>query len=139
MANLLYPLGKKAFLDGDIDLLSDDIKAALLTSSYSYSAAHQYRSDLGANILTDGVSPNLSTKSTTAGVFDADNTTLPTVTGSQTAAKLVLFKDTGNAATSPLIAYWDTGVTGFPFPTTGGDITITWSDGSNKIFALTDV
>lgn len=138
MANVLYPLAKKAFLDADIDLLADDLKVALVTSSYSYSASHQYRSDLGANILTDGVSGNLSTKSTTAGVFDADNVTLATVTGSQTAAAIILFKDTGSSGTSPLIAYWDTGVTGLPFSTTGGDITVTWSDGSNKIFALTD-
>lgn len=138
MANRIYPKAKEAFLGAAINLPSHNIKAALVTSAYTYNGAHQFRSDL-SGILTAGVSPNLASKSITNGVFDADNVTLPSVDGSQTAAAIVLFRDTGDPATSPLIAFWDTGVTGLPFSTTGGDITITWSDGTNKIFALTDV
>lgn len=136
MANAVYPLAKQAFLQADIDLIADDIIVILVTSAYTYSGSHQYRSDL-SGILTDGVSGNLATKTATNGVFDADNVTFSTVTGSQTAAAIILCKDTGSAGTSPLIAYWDTGVTGLPFSTNGGDITVTWSDGSSKILALT--
>jgi hypothetical protein len=47
----------------------------------------------------------------------------------------VIYKDTGTAATSPLIAYIDT-ATGLPVTPNGGDITVTWDNGSNKIFKL---
>ena len=48
---------------------------------------------------------------------------------------LVIYKDTGNTATSNLIAYIDTG-TGLPFTTNGADVDIVFDSGSNKIFAL---
>jgi hypothetical protein len=56
------------------------------------------------------------------------------VTGDQSEA-LVIYKDTGSAATSPLIAYIDT-ATGLPVTPNGADVTVTWDNGSNKIFKL---
>jgi hypothetical protein len=48
---------------------------------------------------------------------------------------VVIWKDTGNPATSPLIALIDT-ATGIPVATTGGDITVYFDNGANKIFKL---
>lgn len=134
MANQLYVTAKKAFLDGDIDLLSDTIKAVLVdTGVYTVDInAHDFYNDLGASIV--GANVSLSGKSTTGGVFDAGDITFTTVSGS-TVEAIVLYKDTGTAATSQLIAYIDT-ATGLPLTPNGGDITITWSNGSNKIFAI---
>jgi hypothetical protein len=42
--------------------------------------------------------------------------------------------DTGTAATSPLVAYIDTGVTGLPVTPNGGNITVTWN--ASGIFQL---
>ena len=47
----------------------------------------------------------------------------------------MLYKDTGVAGTSALIAYIDT-ITGFPLATNGSDITVQWSNGAYRIFAL---
>jgi len=47
----------------------------------------------------------------------------------------VIWKDTGNPATSPLLLYIDT-IGGFPLATNGGDITVAWNDGAYKIFSL---
>ncbi len=49
---------------------------------------------------------------------------------------LVIYQHTGVDATSELIAYIDTGVTGLPVTPNGGDITVTWDSGSDKIFKI---
>ena len=63
----------------------------------------------GARVAT---SDNLTTKSTTSGIADADNVTFTAVTGDPSET-IVIYKDTTNASTSPLIAYIDT-ATGLP-------------------------
>lgn len=131
----MYDLGRQAFLDADIDWSADNIKCVLVdTGAYTVNlATHQFLSDVpvGARIATSG---NLSGKSSTAGVADADDVTFSAVTGAQSEA-LILYKDTGSASTSPLIAYIDT-ATGLPVTPSGGDIVVVWSSGSNKIFKL---
>jgi hypothetical protein len=135
MASALYAKAKKAFLDKDIDMLVDNIKVVLVDSAdYTLDlATHQYLSDIAAGGRV-GTSGNLANKSTTGGVFDADDITITGVTGDQF-EYIILYMDTGTAATSPLIACIDT-ATGLPCTPNGGDITITWDSGANKIFAL---
>lgn len=130
MASALYPIGKKAILDGDIDFLADTIKVALVdTGTYTYSAAHDFYNDVSGVVGTPGT---LASKTTTGGTFDAADLTFTAVSGSSVEA-LIVYKDTGSAATSPLIAYIDTG-TGLPVTPNGGDITITWS--GSGIFSI---
>lgn len=135
MANALYGLGRQAFLDGDIDWAAHDIKVVLVdVNDYTVNInTHQFLSDVpgGARVATSG---NLAGKSSTLGVADANDVTFSAVTGDQSEA-LVIYRDTGNAATSPLIAYIDT-ATGLPVTPNGADITVTWDNGANKIFAL---
>jgi hypothetical protein len=134
MANALYGLGKQKLLTAAIDLSGATIKAALVKNTYSVNlATHEFLSDLGANVLN--TSQTLASKTETLGVFDAADVTYTAVTTGDTALAVVLYKDTGTGSTSPLIAYIDT-ITGFPLATNGGDITIQWDNGSNKIFAL---
>ncbi len=133
MANTLYDLGRKAFLDADIDYLVDTIKVALVdTGTYTFSQAHQFYSSVSAGVV--GTPVALATKTSTAGVADADDTTLTSVSGSSIEA-LVIYKDTGVAATSPLIAYIDT-ATGLPITPNSGDVTVQWDSGASKVFKL---
>ena len=132
MANTLFPKGKKKILDADIDLLVDTIKAVMVPSSYSYDSTDEFLSDLGTTL---GTAQTLASKTTTDGVFDAADITFPTVTGGSTAKAVVLYKDTGSAATSPVIDYIDT-ITGFPATTNGGNMAIVWDNGAYKIFSL---
>lgn len=137
MANVLYPLGKAKLLGHateSINLINDNIKVVIVdTATYSYSAAHEYLDSIpvGERVATSG---NLGTKTTTSGVFDAADVTFTGVSGDQSEA-VVIYKDTGTASTSPLIAYIDT-ATGLPVTPGGGDIIITWDSGANKIFAI---
>lgn len=130
MANLLYPTGKKAILDGDVDFLVDTIKVALVdTGTYTYSSAHDFLNDVSGVV---GTAATLASKTTTSGTFDAADVTFSAVTGSSAEA-LIIYKDTGSSATSQLIAYIDT-ATGLPVTPNGGDITIAWN--ASGIFAL---
>ena len=137
MANALYDLGRQTFLEGGIAWLTDNIKAVLVdTRGGHYTvnlATDQFLSAIAAGdrIATSG---NLASKTSSAGVADAADITMTAVTGAQVGA-IVLYKDTGVAGTSPLIAYLDT-VTGLPLTPSGADETVAWDNGANKIFKL---
>ena len=131
MTNVLYPAGKKALLDGDIDLLVDTIKVVLIdTGTVAYSAAHDFLDDVSAAAV--GTAVTLGTKTTTAGAFDSADPTWVGVSGA-TIEAVIMYKDTGVAATSPLIAFYDV-LTGLPLTPTGGDVTLTVH--ANGWFAL---
>jgi len=135
MANALYGLGREKFLDGSIAILTDNIKCVLVdTATYTVAIdTDEFLSDIpsGERVAT---SSNMGTKTATLGVFDAADVTFTAVTGDVSEA-LVIYKDSGVASTSPLIAYIDT-ATGLPVTPNGGDITVTWDSGANKIFKL---
>jgi len=135
MANAIYGIARKKFLDADIDLLADNIKVVLVdTATYTVDIdVDDFLDDIpvGERVATSG---NFTTKTTTLGVFDADNITFSSVSGDVSEA-LVIYKDTGAAATSPLIAFIDS-ATGLPVTPNGGDITVTWDGGADKIFKI---
>jgi len=137
MATALYGLGREAFLGGLIDWTNDAIKVALIDSAdYVVSIdVDQFLSDVTAAGIV-ATSSNFTTKTVTLGVADADNITFSAVSGDVCEA-LVIYQDTGTLTTSRLIAYLDVAnVTGFPVTPNGGDITVTWDSGANKIFKL---
>lgn len=134
MANALYNAARQAFLDGDLDWAAQNFKVVLVdTADYTFSQTHDFLDDVpvGARVATSG---NLTNKTSTAGVADADDIVFTAVTGDQAEA-LIIYQDTGTAGTSRLVAYIDT-VTGFPVTPNGGDIYVTWDSGSNRIFRL---
>ena len=122
MANTLMPTAKKKFLDGDIDLLADTIKVALIdTGTYTFSSSHEFLSDVSGVV---GTAATLASKTTTGGVFDSADITFSSVSGN-TVEAYYIYKDTGSAGTSPLIAWYDSASSGLPVTPNGGDITIT--------------
>lgn len=135
MANSLYAKGREGFLSGAIDWDTDDIRIILVDAAdYTVDlATHDNLDDIpsGARVA---VSSALSGKTVTDGVADADDKTFSAVTGDPSEA-IVIYKHTGTESTSRLIAYIDTG-TGLPVTPNGGDITVAWDNGANKIFKL---
>lgn len=123
MANALYPKFKEAALQGQVDLSSGAIKVVLVDlQDYTYNATHQFLSDVpaGARVATSNA---ITGKTFTNGTFDSNDPVFATASGDQSEA-LVLVVDTGTAATSRLIAYYDTGVVGLPVTPNGGDINV---------------
>ena len=134
MANALYPKWKEQLLQftTNNNLSAGTVKVALVdTGTYTYNSANQFYSSVSAAAV--GTPQTIGTKTFTNGVFDGADVTFTAGTGSSVEA-LVLYIDTGSAATSPLVAYIDTSVTGLPVTPNGGDISITWN--ASGIFAL---
>ena len=145
MANILYPKGKEHLLDGAIDLNTDTIRCMLVDSGvYTYNAADNYFDDIpvGSRVGNSGSSTRanggqLTSPTITDGVFDAAAVTLTSVSTGGPYEYVVIYRDDGVADTSSeLLALIDTASSGLPVTTNGGDVTITWDTGANKIFAL---
>jgi hypothetical protein len=140
MANQLYPKAKEDFLGGNLNLSSNTVTIALIdTDVYTFSSAHEDRADIPNTAVIS--TTDLASKTITSGIFDAADATFTSVTGANAEA-LILYHNTGDAendgarqADSRLIAYIDT-ATGLPILPNGGDITVRFSDGVSKIFAL---
>jgi hypothetical protein len=135
MANAIYPKYKEALISGsaNVSLSGGTVKAVLVdTADYTYDAAHNFLDDViaGARI---GTAQTIANKTVTNGLFDGDDVTFSAVTGDQAEA-IIIYIDTGSEATSWLVAYIDTGVTGLPVTPNGGNISITWN--ASGIFQL---
>lgn len=131
MSNRFYPKGAEKLLSAQINFSTDTIKVALVTNAYTFSAAHEFLSQ----ITTVGTAQTLEGKTVTGGVLDGDDVAFGAMAAGAICKAVALYKDTGNAATSPLLCYLDD-ISGFPFSTNGGELSIQWSDGPSKILSL---
>ncbi len=142
MANALFDPGREGFLDATIDWDTAVIKVALVRA-YTFSASHKFVSDVtGASGVLHATSAALGSKTVTNGVADAADVTFTAVTANASNHSLLIFQAsavTGGAdvaaSAQRLIAWIDTG-TNLPVVPNGGDVTVAWDNGSNKIFKL---
>lgn len=142
MANALFDAGREGFLDGSIDWDTAVIKVALVRG-YTFSAAHKFVSDITtASGVLAATSAALASKTVTGGVADAADITFTAVASNAGNHSLLIFQSsavTGGAdvaATAQRVIGWiDTG-TNLPIVPNGGDVTIAWDNGTNKIFKL---
>lgn len=137
MASSFYGLGRQKFAEGSIHWLTDDIRVVLVdTDDYSVSIdTDEFLADIPETARVK-VSDAFTGKTATLGALDANDVTLSGVTGDESEA-LVIYKHTGDPATSPLLIYVDsyTGLVGGITPS-GGPIVILWPNGGNKIGKL---
>lgn len=141
MANALYPKWKKKRMasgnDANNALDSAEgttgVYAVLIdTGVYTYSAAHEFYSDLSGIV---GTEQEITTKTLSdTSVFDGDDVTFTSVTGNTVEAIVLYRKNAGANTTWSLIGYIDTGVTNLPVTPNGGDIQIGWN--ASGIFQL---
>lgn len=136
MANTLYPKVKEHFLTGNVILITHDIRVICVDAAdYTYNAAHATLADIPA-IARVAVSPALTGKVAIVGgvpgIFAANNTPIPGVTGDQF-EDLVMYRHTG-LETAPLVAFIDTFTAGAPLTPNGGSVDIIWN--AAGIFAL---
>ena len=118
MADVIYNSFKQKIMDGSINLSSDTIKVALVTSSYTPDQdTHEDYADItnevpnGSGYVTGG--DEITTKTVTKdntdneGVFAGDDCQWTAATF--TCRGGIIYKDTGTPATSWFIAYIDFG------------------------------
>lgn len=125
-------LFKIAGLSGATFQLTDPVTGANVAGSGAYTSggravplgAHQFFSDLSGVVGTPTAVTGLSvTSAGSVTTFTNSGCTFASVTGN-TVGAVVLYKDTGTAATSPLLVFDDTG-TGIPVTPNGGNIVYT--------------
>jgi hypothetical protein len=141
-----YGKALENLMKGLIDVEDDTIKVALTTEDYTPDQdAHVNFSDVTNEVSATGYTAGgqeLGTKSlsyatVTNELFFKAGDVKWTVTGSLTARNAVIYKDTGLATASPLIAYGIFNDNGSPanVTATDGDFNINWD--SNGIVKLT--
>lgn len=135
MANALYDAGRDGFLNKAVNWTADDIRLVFVDEADDTIdlAADDFLNDRasGSRVATSGA---LQNKSSAAGVADADDITVTAVTGDQFES-IDGYLHTGTESTARLLFNIDT-ATGLPMTPNGGDITVQWDAGANKIFKL---
>jgi hypothetical protein len=134
MANSLYDAGREGFLNATNDWDSDHRVILHDDADDTVNLATDNFLDDVAAAARVAVSGALASPTSTAGVADAADITLNTVTGDPF-ERLVIYQHTGTESTSDLVASIDT-ATGLPTTPNGGNITIVWDSGANRIFKL---
>lgn len=132
MASFVYNAAKKGLGDGSIDWDTDSFKVAFLTSSHTPDTDNDvYFSDLdnevsGGGYTTGGYSlanNSVSIDNTNdRAKYDADDVSATGLT--TTFRYLVVYKNTGTPATSPLVCMVDLGS---DYALTNGTMDITWN------------
>jgi hypothetical protein len=142
MTNQLFDAGREGFLDGSFRWTTGTIKAALVRG-YAFNAAHKFVSDtIAAGAVLHQTSDALAGKTATAGVASTDKPTLAEVSANGTGHVVLIFQSSAPAGGADLaqnaqrmIALIDTGAN-IPVMPNGGDVTLAWDTGPNKIFKL---
>jgi hypothetical protein len=121
LTSQLFPKGAGHILGAStaVDMTANNIK--ILFYSGSITTTWEFVSDLtGASIIAR--SGNLAGKTTTNGVFDANDITVTSVSGSAF-THVILYADTGTDSTSRLVAVFDVS----SFTPSGGDVNVVFN------------
>lgn len=132
MADVIFNSFKMKIMNGAIDLDTDTINVALVTSTYTPNQdTHVFFSDVTNEVTGTGYTAGGATLAGVTvtqddidneGVFDANDVSWTTAT--ITARAAVVYKSTGIGSTSPLICYIDFGADKV---STAGTFTIAWN------------
>lgn len=106
-----------------IDFVGDDIKLVLVDLGVYApdQAADEFLAIIPGGALVS-TTENLSGKTNVGGVLTADDTSFPGTAAGTVCAAFVAYQDTGDPATSRLMALVDTAVSGLPVTTDGAAI-----------------
>ncbi len=134
MANALYDLAKQRLLEGALSWTNDDIRVALMRSTYVFNNSHAYVSDISAYI--NGRSEALTSKSASNGTARAADVSL-SCTANAACNAIVIYRYNASDSAALLIAYIDTVGSGLTWTPVAQQIMVVhWYDGPNGIFTL---
>jgi hypothetical protein len=135
MANAFYQLGMQSWAAGDINWKSGgDTFRCFLIDAADYTinpATDQFLSVVAGAAREEGPATLGSLANAADGVIDAADITYVAATGDPCEA-LLIYKFVTVDSDSPLLLYIDT-ATGLPVTLNGGDVVVTWDNGTNKI------
>ena len=132
MASSMYDTGRNAFARGDFSWKSGVAtwRCSLIDSTYTGSTANSLYSDVSAKLV--GTTGAMTPADPVAGVCDATDQTFTAVSGNAVTQIVIYVLGTVNSLLNPLMCWIE-----FSSVTpNGGDITIQFDNGSNKIMKL---
>lgn len=137
MANGFYIPWKNSYLTqaaNQVDFDADTLKLVLIDAAdYVVDLTnHDFFNDVAAAARV--ATATLTGVTVTGATVDAADVTFTAVSGDVSEA-LLLYKDTGVETTSRLVLYIDT-ASGLPVTPNGGDISVIFDNGANKVFSL---
>ena len=140
MANVLTDTGREAFL-----VASYGWKAGSVPATWTPYIVGSWAGPPGGAIFLSDIpaavwrarGTYLVNKTTASGIADADDTIVAAVgsAGSATAVYIALVNET-NASNTSLVGAMIDVATGLPFLPNGGDVSVAWDNGANRIFKL---
>ncbi len=136
----IYPKALEAFANGQIDWLTNKIRAYLIDAAdYTYSTTHEFLSSVpvGSRVANS----DLTGKTNVSGALDANDTVLAGVSGDPSEAVILVRAAAVDPGTDlaetaqRLIAYIDN-YSGFPVTPNGTNITVQWPSDANRILRI---
>lgn len=125
MANGAYNIIKKAMEQANFDWGASSWKAVLVGTGYTPNfSTDTVIGDLGANVIGSAVTLAGNAVSSAA-IVSANSATFTGVSSGLTVKAVVVYFDNGSL--TRLAFYYDTG-SGFPYTTTGSNITVDWNN-----------
>jgi hypothetical protein len=106
MTKALAASYRAALLDNGVDIITGDVKIVALDNTYTYNAAHDFLDDIGGGSIV-ATSGNLASKTATGGTFDSADISIGSPAPGDTITQFWLYRDSGSAATSELIYYFN--------------------------------
>lgn len=106
MSSQLYPKAREKFLTAQLSWLVGDYRAILLPESYVFDDSDQFLADVFPGVRI-AISELITNRTATNGYADCDPINFGTLVDARNAAKLIVFKDTGDENTSDLICFID--------------------------------
>jgi hypothetical protein len=135
MANGFFQPSMKEWAEGDIHWVAagDDMRVFLIDAAdYTVDLTnHDFLADVAGAAREEGPVAIGSLAALADGVIDGADITFTAAAGDPCEA-LLIYKHTGSDATANLLIYIDT-ATGLPVTLNGGDVTVQWDNGSNRI------
>lgn len=135
--NDLMARAREALLRGEWDWEGDDFTVAYLNNTVTVDVdATEFADEVTAAVI--GTAALDGRAVLTGGVADADDVTTIVVPIGQTVTAVIIYKDTGDLATSPIIAYYDQAEDYTPIGRAGAGAAIPclWSNSADRVFAI---
>jgi len=140
----VYPKWKQALFQEaqankslDQTTAQDGVYCALVFNTYTYNTAHQFYTDLGANVaaslqitsptVAQALIPTGVPPTTLAPVFDGNDCTFISVTGGTINALALYRHNSGANSTWRLVFFYDNTGYGLPVTPAGGNVIVSWN------------
>lgn len=119
--NQLYNKARQRYLSGVADWAANDMGLALVDANYMFDPTHEFLVQVTST--SRAAEKPFVGRTAVDGYANGNGVSFTALLWPLPVTQVVVYEDSGDEATSLLVAYYDT-VTGFPVDLTGGDYSV---------------